>query len=254
MAKIMVVDDEIGIRELLRNILGLKGHKVVTIPSVKQALASIFQEPFDLVILDMDIAGESGMSVLKKIRESNKSLPVVIYSGTITSDLEKEARSSGATEVLHKDVGIEQLVGQIDKILKAEKRAASGQARARDKSVLIVDDEAGIRDMLRSFFRAKGYKTFEAASGEDAVRIAGIEKFSVVLLDINMTGMDGLETLKELLKMNPKLGIVMATSETNDEKVKKAVEIGAYGYVLKPFDFLYLELVVIAKLSIADNG
>jgi DNA-binding NtrC family response regulator len=254
MAKIMVVDDEIGIRELLRNALGMKGNEVVTVPTARQALSQIFQEQFDLVILDMEIGEESGMSVLKKIRESNKSLPVVIYSGTITADIEKEARSAAATEVLRKDIGIAQLVGQIEKILGAGARTAKGISRTKERSVLVVDDEAGIRNMLKTFFKAKGYSVTEAASGEEAVKLAGGEKFSVALLDINMTGMDGLETLKELLKIDPGLGIVMASSETDDEKVKKALESGAYGYVLKPFDFLYLELVVMAKLAIAQNA
>lgn len=254
MAKIMVVDDEIGIRELLRNALSIKGNEVVTFPTARQALASIFQEMFDLIILDINIGGESGISVLKNIRESNKNLPVVIYSGMITADIEKQARSAGANEVLRKDIEIAQLIGQIDRILKAGASISRGSSGTGEKSVLIVDDEAGIRDMLKTFFRAKGYKTSEAASGEEAVKLAGSEKFSVALLDINMPGMDGLETLKKLLEVDPKIGIVMATSETEDEKVKKALGSGAYGYVLKPFDFLYLELVVTARLLIAGGG
>jgi len=53
--------------------------------------------------------------------------------------------------------------------------------------------------------------------------------------------------------VHPTLGVVMVTGEEDDEKVHKAMEIGAYGYVLKPFDFLYLELVVASKLAIAEN-
>ena len=68
-----------------------------------------------------------------------------------------------------------------------------------------------------------------------------------------MPGMDGLETLPKLLEINPQLGILMASGVQDDEKVKKAVELGAYGYVLKPFDFLYLELVVMSRLAIAEK-
>ena len=106
---------------------------------------------------------------------------------------------------------------------------------------------------MREFFNRKGYKTQEARSGEEAVRLARAEKISVVLLDIKMPGMDGLDTLKNLLEINPKLGVVMVTGVQDDEKVKKAIELGAYGYVLKPFDFLYLELVVMSKLIIAEG-
>ena len=70
---------------------------------------------------------------------------------------------------------------------------------------------------------------------------------------MNMGGMNGIETLKKILALHPTLGVVMATGNENDEKVRSAMELGAYGYVLKPFDFLYLELVVAAKFSIAEN-
>ena len=66
--------------------------------------------------------------------------------------------------------------------------------------------------------------------------------------------MDGLATLERLLEINPKLGIVMVTAVQDDEKIKKALELGAYGYVVKPFDFLYLELVVMSKLAIAESN
>ncbi len=66
-------------------------------------------------------------------------------------------------------------------------------------------------------------------------------------------GMDGLQTLKKLLEIHPTLGVVMAAGEGNDEMVLRAMSVGAYGYVLKPFDFLYLELVVASKLSIAEG-
>jgi response regulator of citrate/malate metabolism len=65
--------------------------------------------------------------------------------------------------------------------------------------------------------------------------------------------MDGLATLPKLLEINPKLGIVMVTAEEEDEEVKQALSLGAYSYVLKPFDFVYLELVVVSRLAIAQN-
>ena len=72
-------------------------------------------------------------------------------------------------------------------------------------------------------------------------------------MDLDLgAGWDGLQTLKKLLAIHPALGVVMSTGEGNDELVLKAMSEGAYGYVLKPFDFLYLELVVASKLSIAE--
>jgi len=251
--KILVVDDEISIREIVRDALIMKGYEVMTVPSADHALDIIFTEPFDLILLDINLADASGISVLKKIRETQQKLPVVIYSGSLTAEIETEARAAGANETLRKDIGIPQLIGQIDKIVKAKDRIFETPSKRKEKTVLVVDDEYSIRCVLMDFFEQKGYTTLEAESGEKALELAGSETVSVVLLDINMPGMDGLTTLKKLLEMSPKPGVVMVTGNMDDGDVQKAVELGAYGYVLKPFDFLYLELVVMSRLAIAQE-
>jgi len=253
MAKILIVDDEIQIRELLRKAFAREGYEVSSVPTAEQALELIFRQPFDILLLDVRLPGESGLSVLKKVREHQKDVPVVIYTGALTPELEKEAREAGANEVLSKDIDILQLVAQIGKIVKAKDKIFKSPIERGEKTLLVVDDEEGIRRVLREFFNRKGYKVFEAGDGEEALRLIHTEKVSVVLLDMILPGMDGLETLKRLLEINPKLGVVMTTAVQDDEKVKKAIELGAYSYVLKPFDFMYLKLVVMSKLAIAES-
>jgi DNA-binding NtrC family response regulator len=253
-AKILIVDDETRIRDLLRKAFTKAGYEVVSVPSAQQALELIFKEPFDLLLLDVRLSfEESGLSILKKVREHRKDVPIVIYSGIITPELDKEARKAGANEVLSKDVDVLQLVAQIGKIVKAKARIFQGFIGRAEKSLLVVDDEEGIRRVLREFFVRKGYKVFEAENGEKALQLARSEKISAVLLDIKMPGLDGIETLRRLLEINPKLGVVMTTALEDEDRVKKAIELGAYSYVLKPYDFVYLELVVMSKLTIAES-
>lgn len=254
MVKILVVDDELEMRELLRKALSAKGYEVITVPSAGQALETICREPFDLVLLDIILQDGSGISVLKKIRETNKEIAVVIYSGAITAEIEKEAKASLATEVLRKDMGVVQLIERIAKILDARGRLSRGLLKKEETVVLIVDDEEGIRSMLTRFFNLKGYKTLEAENGQKALELVRAGNVSAVLLDMHMPVMDGLTALPKLLEINPKLGIVMVTVDKEDEEVKKALALGAYGYVLKPFDFVYLELVVISRLAIAQSN
>lgn len=251
MQKILVIDDEVQLRELLRRVLAAEGFDVSTAPFAAQALDRVFREPFDLVILDLVLGGESGLAVLKKIRAADSKVPVVIYSGAVTPDVEKEARAAGATDVLQKNSGIALLASQIKKILKTGTRTPIPMS---EKKLLFVDDDPAVRGMLTKFFKEKGYATLEAPDGETALRTIAAEKVSVALLDIEMPGMDGIETLKKLLEADPKLGVVMATGLQDDERVKAALALGAYSYVLKPFDFLYLDLVVTSRLSIAERS
>jgi CheY-like chemotaxis protein len=254
MQKILVVDDEVNIREVLGDILKMKGYDVVTVPTAEQALELIFKQQFDLIVLDINLTKDSGISILKKIREYQSKVPVVIFSGFLTDEKEREARLAGANEVLSKDLGLNQIAERIVKIVNAKERIFREPSPQKEKQILIVDDEEGVRLILHKFLETKGYKILEAESGEKAIELAQAQQFSVVLLDINMSGIDGLETLKKLLEINPHLGVVMATADKDDEKVKKAIELGAYGYVLKPFDFLYLELIVASKLLIAESN
>jgi CheY-like chemotaxis protein len=90
--------------------------------------------------------------------------------------------------------------------------------------------------------------------GEKALALARDPDIAVVLLDVQMPGMDGLETLRKLLEANPRLAVVMATGDHGDDKVKKALALGARAYVLKPFDFAYLELEVLSRLRPAADG
>lgn len=251
--KILVVDDDVHIRELFRDALNTKGYETVTVPTGQQALALIEKETFDLVLLDIYLMDAPGITVLKQIRASHKSLPIVICSGGLTAENEKAAREAGANEALRKDIGIPQLVERIEKITRAKSQIIEKLHRREGKTILIVDDDWAIRNVLNDFFRAKGYQTLLAESGEQALKIVENEKISVVLLDINMPGIGGLETLKKLLALNPRLGVVMLTGEQEDEEIKKALALGAYSYVLKPFDFLYLEVVVMSKLMIAET-
>ncbi len=253
MPKILIVDDEVRVRELLRQALGREGYEVASVPGAAQALEIIFKEPFDLLILDVRLAGESGLSVVKKVREFRQNVPIVIYSGALTSEIERAAREAGANEVLSKDIDVLQLVAQIKRTVKAGERTFRGPAEQERRSILIVDDEEGVRRVLREFFKRRGFDVFEAESGEQALQCISSVKVSAVLLDMRMPGMDGLETLKRILEIDPKLGVVMATAVQDEEKIKRAIGLGAYNYVLKPFDFANLELVVMSKLTTAEG-
>jgi DNA-binding NtrC family response regulator len=255
MAKILIVDDEAHIRELLRKVLTGAGYEVISVPSAEQSLDIIFKEPFDLILMDVRLhSGESGLSIVKKVREHQKNIPIAIFTGALTPELVKEAKEAGANEVFGKDMDLMQLVAQIKIMVGSRDGIFKGPARQMEKTILIVDDEEGVRRVLREFFKRRGFNVFEAENGEKAIQVARSNKISVVLLDINMPGMDGIETLKKLMEIDPRPGVVMITAMEDEDRVKKALELGAYSYVLKPCNFTYLELVVMSKLTTVGRG
>ncbi len=106
---------------------------------------------------------------------------------------------------------------------------------ASQGQILIVDDEPAIRLALRTTLTAFGFDTEEASSGEEGLRLFRTERFEAVLLDINLPGMDGIETCREMRRQSSGLSIIMlSVRETEDEKVR-AFDAGADDYITKPF-------------------
>jgi two-component system, OmpR family, KDP operon response regulator KdpE len=102
-------------------------------------------------------------------------------------------------------------------------------------SVLVVDDEASLRKALRTSLTASGFAVEEARTGEEALGTVQRHAFDLVLLDINMPGINGIDACRRIRGISPHAGIVMITvRDLEDDKVR-ALEAGADDYVTKPF-------------------
>src|SRR5512141_1027745 len=110
--------------------------------------------------------------------------------------------------------------------------------------VMIVDDEEGIRETLSGIFEDEGYGAVTAGSGEDAIRIAKETKPDIVVLDIWLPGMDGLQTMKELRDASPGLPVIVISGHANIELAVKATKIGAYDILEKPLSMEKVLLTV----------
>lgn len=114
--------------------------------------------------------------------------------------------------------------------------------------ILVVDDEAETCSVLKDFLVLKGYEVHIALNGKDAIRMLKEVRPHIVLLDIMMPGMGGIETLKEIKEIDPRVGVVMITSVIDEEIAKRTIELGAYDYITKPMDLDYLETVLMVKI------
>lgn len=105
------------------------------------------------------------------------------------------------------------------------------------QKILAVDDEYLIRWTLRKYLEKAGYVVFLAESGEEALQIIEKEAPDLALLDINLPGIDGLEVLERALKINQRLIPIMLTAQVEVGLVVRAMKLGAFDYISKPFDF-----------------
>jgi len=116
------------------------------------------------------------------------------------------------------------------------------------KRILVVDDEQVVCNMLKKFLTQKGYEVTTVLSGEEAIKKVKEERPHIVLLDIKMPGMNGVETLKQIREIDKEVGIVMITAVKEDEIGRTCMQLGAYDYITKPLGLDYLETVLMVKL------
>ncbi|MBI4270887.1 MAG: response regulator [Candidatus Rokubacteria bacterium] len=114
--------------------------------------------------------------------------------------------------------------------------------------ILIVDDEEPVREVLGEYFATQGYAVDTAASGGEALTALQRERPDLVLLDIRMPGLDGVETLRRIRSLDGGLAVVMVTANEDVSLARETLRLGAFDYVAKPFDFSYLDRVVAAAL------
>ena len=117
------------------------------------------------------------------------------------------------------------------------------------KTILIVDDEKNYLLVLRAILEDEGYEVLTALSGQEALEIQKRSDLDLILTDMKMPGMDGIELLEQVKLNDPDLPVIMMTAHGTIDKAVEAMQKGAYTYILKPFD--NERLIIYAKKAIS---
>ena len=115
--------------------------------------------------------------------------------------------------------------------------------------ILIVDDEIEICEFLGEYFKDRHYEVVTASSGIDALQKVTNENPQILLLDIKMPGVDGLQVLREVKMKNPKIKVIMVTATESNDDISEAFKLGADNYITKPLSLEELERDVKEKIA-----
>ena len=116
--------------------------------------------------------------------------------------------------------------------------------------ILVIDDEPDVVEVISVYFAGSGYEVVGASHGGDGLMLAELHRPDVILLDIMMPGIDGVEVLQQLRLRWPEIPVIMLTAVSNLAIAKSALRRGAFDYVPKPFEWEHLERVVAAALTV----
>jgi len=113
-----------------------------------------------------------------------------------------------------------------------------------DFRILVADDDEITRDMLSGVLQAEGYPVVSAIDGLDAIRLLRVESIQLVLTDYTMPGANGIEVLRNALRHNPDIAVVLLTAYGSLETILETIKEGAYDYLIKPFNIQEVKFVV----------
>jgi DNA-binding response OmpR family regulator len=114
--------------------------------------------------------------------------------------------------------------------------------------IMLVDDEPDVCEAVCHYFSKRDYKVVTATSGEEALSKLLTEKPALILLDIYMPKMDGIECLQRIRELDKEVLVIMVTCANDKDKAKRCLELGATDYIVKPLGYNALELAVITHL------
>jgi len=258
MSTILVVDDERLICDLLRSVLAGHGHEVLMAMNGREGLELFKKHRPRFTLLDLRMPEMNGIEVLKQIRAIDPQAAVLILTAWGSDALEQQARQLGVVDFLSKGLSLDVLVDAMERTLQQTAHAASpaqaaapgGAPRAAPVAagdgdfILVVDDEPQIRDLLKRFLTLRGYKVRVASDGQQALTMVEQQAPQLIVLDVYMPGINGVEVLRQLRRRKFTGGVILLTGSQDDKLLQEALDLGSVDVMGKPVDLERLALAI----------
>ncbi|MBI1912565.1 MAG: response regulator [Deltaproteobacteria bacterium] len=222
--KVLVVDDDRRMVKTICDILKVEGYTAIQAYSGDEAQQKVRENHPDCVIMDIKMPGIDGVEATAMIKSVSPDLPVVLMSAYATEDQINEAKKQGAYTVLTKPIDVQQILFFLSLLRKEE-------------SILVVDDDPAFSRTLRDILQASGYNVDTEADPEKVLGQMERTYKLVVLLDLNLGSVNGLDILQAIRARYPGKPVVLITGyrEAMASSIETGLQIGAYACLYKPF-------------------
>jgi CheY-like chemotaxis protein len=247
--KVLIVDDDADVRTTIAECLRNEGWVILEAKNGLEALLHVKRERPAAVVLDLGMPRLGGLDAMKRIREFDRAIRVVVVSGG-PDEHRPRALELGAVAVLTKPIALPELLaalGEPPSTRSAPPAAAprpatpaAGPPTGDRGRILIVDDDPEWCSLLGEFVSGLGYRTASVSDGVAAARSVADDPPDLILLDVEMPKLNGVEALPWLRRVVPGVKVIMVSGSKSAEVAKRALAYGAFDYVVKPVDFDYL--------------
>lgn len=226
MAKsILILDPDTNTQLVLLRLLADAGHVVSSAGDGAGAVAKIEADSPDLVISNVDLPGKSGIQVCQYAKTRQKPIPVILLSSDASS---RETGSADALLALPIDTT------RVLETVRGLLHADEAEPPAGEAKILVIDDDVGIVNLMTNILTTRGYGVATAGSGREGLDAIERHRPDLVLLDVQMPGLNGFEVLTRIREQRADLPVIMVTAYGSEDVAADALRLGADDYLAKP--------------------
>lgn len=237
---ILVVDDDPTTCRELQKELRRNFFPTYVAESSRDALEILSKNKIDIILLDIFMPDIDGLDMLEKVKSKWPSIEVIIITGYSSQDVAIKALRRGAIDYLEKPINYEELNTSIGRAM--EKITENADLTYRHTILLVDDDETATKRLSRILSK-EGYEVFTANDGKEGLAIINQNKIDILIADIEMPIMGGIELLQKVKKFQKDIEVIMMTGFGDESLAIEALRKGAINYLRKPID---LDEVLIA--------
>jgi len=220
----LIVDDHVGMRTTLQDILEDEGYQVSSAASGDEAIEICQDKKFDIILLDVRMPGLSGVETYRKIKTFSREARVIMMSAYSVDEIKLEALREGAIAFLEKPLDISQVLKLI--------------AEEDNTPVLVVMQDHTEREKIVNILEDKKYRTHVTHSADEAMELARQIRFGLILLETRLEPVNGLDLYMALKQISPgTVTIILADSgDSFVKQAKQALQHNAYAFLKKPLE------------------
>ncbi len=222
--KILVVDDDQDFAEGIAETLELEGHNVQLAFNAEEALRKYMGEDYDIAFMDVKMPGKNGVESFLEIRKFKPHANVVMMTAFTVHQLLEQAMENGAVGVLNKPFDMQNVIEMFNKI--------------KPKGILLADDDKDFADNIKEALEENGYNVLVVHDGREAVKRVQSNGIDVLILDVRMPFLNGLEVCLELKKSGHSIPTIIVTAYATEDSeiIDKLKTLSITGILTKPFD------------------
>jgi two-component system sensor histidine kinase/response regulator len=244
--RVLVIEDDVNNLDVAQRIIRAAGHEAIAATDGAAGIATARAERPDVILVDLLLPRVDGWTVTKTLREDEwaKDVPIIAVSALAMQQDRARAIEAGCDDFVSKPYAPAELRAVLARFLDDGGAATQTRERAGKRPavslgrILVVDDEPANVELLARRLEALGAEALRAMNGEEALATAAREMPDLILLDVMMPGIGGLETCRRL-KVNDKtapIPVIFATALTDAADLSKGFEVGGYDYITKPIE------------------